>query len=106
VGSPTFVPFLERHRDLLAADVILVADSANWAVGVPALTTSLRIAGVGENEAKACLANNAIADAVIADYRGIPVKKLEALRIGLRKTKASNSEFRVAKNSVLKRSTP
>jgi acetylornithine deacetylase/succinyl-diaminopimelate desuccinylase-like protein len=42
VGSPTFVPFLESHRDLLEADVIVVADSANWAVGVPALTTSLR----------------------------------------------------------------
>ncbi|HSK56809.1 MAG TPA: dipeptidase [Jiangellales bacterium] len=42
VGSPTFVPFLESHRHLLAADVIVVADSANWAVGVPALTTSLR----------------------------------------------------------------
>ncbi|HSK26025.1 MAG TPA: dipeptidase [Jiangellales bacterium] len=42
VGSPTFVPFLESHRELLGADVIVVADSSNWAVGVPALTTSLR----------------------------------------------------------------
>jgi acetylornithine deacetylase/succinyl-diaminopimelate desuccinylase-like protein len=42
VGSPTFVEFLHEHRELLAADVIVVADSANWAVGVPALTTSLR----------------------------------------------------------------
>lgn len=41
-GSPSFRPFLERHRDLLAADVIVVADSSNWKVGVPALTTSLR----------------------------------------------------------------
>lgn len=41
-GSPTFLPFLEQHRDLLAADVIVVADSANWKVGTPALTTSLR----------------------------------------------------------------
>lgn len=42
IGSPTFLPFLEAHRDLLAADVIVVADSTNWAVGVPGLTTSLR----------------------------------------------------------------
>ncbi|MBC7290867.1 MAG: dipeptidase [Actinotalea sp.] len=42
IGSPTFVDFLTEHRELLAADVIVVADSTNWSVGVPALTTSLR----------------------------------------------------------------
>ena len=42
VGSPSFLPFLNQHKDLLAADVIVVADSANWKVGVPGLTTSLR----------------------------------------------------------------
>jgi acetylornithine deacetylase/succinyl-diaminopimelate desuccinylase-like protein len=41
-GSPTFRSFLEVHRELLRADVIVVADSSNWKVGVPALTTSLR----------------------------------------------------------------
>ena len=41
-GSTTFATFLETHRELLAGDVIIVADSANWKVGVPALTTSLR----------------------------------------------------------------
>lgn len=41
-GSPTFRPFIEAHREALAADLIIVADSANWAVGTPALTTSLR----------------------------------------------------------------
>ncbi len=41
-GSPTFRPFLETHRELLQADVIVVADSSNWKVGIPALTTSLR----------------------------------------------------------------
>ncbi len=41
-GSPTFRTFLQTHHELLTGDVIVVADSANWKVGVPALTTSLR----------------------------------------------------------------
>ena len=42
VGSPTFKDFLAAYADRLAADVIVVADSNNWKVGVPSLTTSLR----------------------------------------------------------------
>lgn len=42
IGSPTFAQFLDTYRDRLRADVIVVADSGNWKVGVPALTTSLR----------------------------------------------------------------
>lgn len=42
IGSPTFEAFLAAHRDRLAADVIVVADSGNWKIGVPALTSSLR----------------------------------------------------------------
>jgi len=42
IGSPTLVDLLHAHRDRLAADVIVIADSGNWDIGVPALTTSLR----------------------------------------------------------------
>jgi acetylornithine deacetylase/succinyl-diaminopimelate desuccinylase-like protein len=42
VGSDTLAELLREHRDRLAADVIVIADSGNWDIGVPALTTSLR----------------------------------------------------------------
>ena len=42
IGSPTFGAFLRAHHELLAADVIVVADSGNWRIGEPALTSSLR----------------------------------------------------------------
>jgi acetylornithine deacetylase/succinyl-diaminopimelate desuccinylase-like protein len=42
IGSPTLAAFLERHRDRLAADVIVLADGGNFDLGRPAFTTSLR----------------------------------------------------------------
>lgn len=42
VGSPTFAPFLREYADLLAAEVVVIGDSTNWAVDVPAFTTTLR----------------------------------------------------------------
>lgn len=41
-GSESLERLLTEHRDEVAADVIVIADSGNWDVGVPALTTSLR----------------------------------------------------------------
>jgi acetylornithine deacetylase/succinyl-diaminopimelate desuccinylase-like protein len=42
IGSPTLEAFIAEHGHRLAADVIVIADSGNWDIGVPALTTSLR----------------------------------------------------------------
>lgn len=42
IGSRHLADFLEEYAELLATDVIVIADSNNWRVGVPALTTSLR----------------------------------------------------------------
>jgi acetylornithine deacetylase/succinyl-diaminopimelate desuccinylase-like protein len=41
-GSPSLSRLLAAHRDLLAADVIVIADSDNWSTDIPALTVSLR----------------------------------------------------------------
>lgn len=42
VGSPTLEAIMTEHADLLAADVYVICDSANWEVGTPAFTTALR----------------------------------------------------------------
>jgi cysteinylglycine-S-conjugate dipeptidase len=42
VGSADIPQLLEEYREELAADLYVIADSNNWAVGQPAFTTSLR----------------------------------------------------------------
>lgn len=41
-GSPSLARLLAAHRDLLVADVIVIADSDNWSTDIPSLTVSLR----------------------------------------------------------------
>jgi len=41
-GTGGLEAFIPNHRDLLRADAILVADTGNFAVGVPSVTTTLR----------------------------------------------------------------
>ena len=41
-GSRSFANFITEHRDKLAADVIVVADSDNWDINTPSLTVGLR----------------------------------------------------------------
>lgn len=42
VGSETLSALLHEHQERLRSDVIVIADSTNWDIGIPALTTSLR----------------------------------------------------------------
>jgi acetylornithine deacetylase/succinyl-diaminopimelate desuccinylase-like protein len=42
IGSPSLPRFLAEYSGRIPADVVVLADSANWAADVPALTTSLR----------------------------------------------------------------
>jgi len=41
-GSDSLDELLEAHAETLRSDVIVIADSGNWDIGQPALTTSLR----------------------------------------------------------------
>lgn len=42
IGSPSMPALLDKYSEELAADVFVIADSVNWAVGQPSLTTTLR----------------------------------------------------------------
>lgn len=42
IGSSSLMTILERHGERLRADAIVLADSQNWAIGTPSLTTTLR----------------------------------------------------------------
>jgi cysteinylglycine-S-conjugate dipeptidase len=42
IGSPSLADLLAVHGPDLRADALVLADSSNWAIGTPALTTSLR----------------------------------------------------------------
>ncbi|MGZ6886444.1 MAG: dipeptidase [Acidimicrobiia bacterium] len=42
VGSPHFEALLERERDLLACDVVVVSDTGMWSTTVPSMCTGMR----------------------------------------------------------------
>ncbi len=62
-GNDRYFPVME----------MIFATQLNWASAsdpIAELSKSLRIAGMGEKEVKACLANEAVSNGVIADYKG------------------------------------
>ncbi|MBI4520616.1 MAG: dipeptidase [Gemmatimonadetes bacterium] len=42
IGSPNLVPFVERFRDRLACDVVLISDTGMFAPGLPTIVNALR----------------------------------------------------------------
>ncbi len=42
IGSPNLEKFVNQYQDKLAADVLMLSDTTNFDVGIPALTVSLR----------------------------------------------------------------
>jgi len=73
IGSPTLQAFLVAHLDELWSDVLVLADSGNWDVGVPGLTYSLRGLAAADIELRALdgpqhsgMAGGALPDPVMA----------------------------------------
>ncbi len=58
IGSPNLDAFVERYGDLLAADLVVIADSTNWREGVPGITTTLR--GLVDVEVEVRTAHHAV----------------------------------------------
>lgn len=42
IGSPSLVPFLEEHKDLLECDMVLISDTSMFAEDTPSITYGLR----------------------------------------------------------------
>lgn len=102
-GSPTFRNFLEANKDVLSADVIIVADSANWTTTIPALTTTLRglVSQVIEvqtldHAVHSGMFGGAVPDAMTATLRLLASLHDEAGDVavaGLHSTKAADLDF-------------
>jgi len=42
IGSPSLVPFLKEHKDMLACDMVLISDTSMFAEDTPSITYGLR----------------------------------------------------------------
>ena len=103
IGSDSLPAILERHGERLRADAIVLADSSNWAIGKPALTTTLRglirvVVRVTtlDHGIHSGMYGGAIPDAITALVRLLATLHDEAGDVaidGLKSGKASDLEF-------------
>jgi acetylornithine deacetylase/succinyl-diaminopimelate desuccinylase-like protein len=81
VGSKNFVPFLEAHREDLAADFALVCDTGMWDPSTPAITTSLR--GLVYEEVLIKAANRDLHSGIFGGGAQNPIRVLTRILGGL-----------------------
>lgn len=98
-GSPSFESFLHTYRDKLAGDYIVVADSANWKAGVPALTAGLR--GVASGDIEVRVSSHSVHSGMF----GGPLMDAPTVLVRLLST-LHNSEGTVAVEGLVSAPTP
>ena len=91
IGSPSFEAFLERERERLACDLVVVSDTAVFAEGVPSLTVSLR--GLVEWEVTV---HGPTSDLHSGLFGGLVVNPIEALAKMIATLRGENGEIAVA----------
>lgn len=91
IGSPSFEAFLERERELLACDLVVVSDTAVFAEDVPSLTVSLRGLVAWE-----VTVHGPASDLHSGYFGGLVVNPIEALARMLATLRRENGEIAVA----------
>src|SRR3978361_1532367 len=81
IGSKNFVPFLEAHKNELAADFALVCDTGMWDPSTPAITTSLR--GLVYEEVRIKAANRDLHSGLFGGAAQNPIRVLTRILGGL-----------------------
>ncbi|HEX7882348.1 MAG TPA: M20/M25/M40 family metallo-hydrolase [Afipia sp.] len=81
IGSKNFGPFLDKHKDDLAADFVLVCDTGMWDQNTPAITTSLR--GLVYDEVKIKAANRDLHSGIFGGGAQNPIRVLTRILGGL-----------------------
>ncbi|MGI9402287.1 MAG: dipeptidase [Rhizobiaceae bacterium] len=81
-GSPSLIPFLDSHREELAADIALVCDTSMWDRQTPAIATSLR--GLVGEQVIITAANRDLHSGYYGSAAANPINVLAQILAGLR----------------------